>query len=221
VIQKEPHTAVVSDNLDPETRGRIQVRSLSLLGSDDVVLHIWIEPCFDWGWFYVPDIGEQVEIEVVSGSDKDEIPGQAFLEAPDFRWRGKRFYSTSQPVPSDFKVNYGKRRGFATPGGHIFIFDDTPGLETITLTWKNALGQLQRIELKDGEVLLGTSPTLGVARDTDAVDAAGVGPPPADMVLWMTQVAAALNALVPLSVNPPFPANFGVISGASTKVKAE
>lgn len=163
MIQTERHVAVVAANIDPETRGRIQVRSLSLLGSDDVVLHEWIEPCFDWGWFYVPDIGEQVEIEVVSGSDKDEIPGQAFLEAPDFRWRGKRFYSTSQPVPDDFKVNYGKRRGFATPGGHIFIFDDTPGQESITLTWKNALGQLQRIELKDGEVLLGENATDFVA----------------------------------------------------------
>jgi len=204
------------------------VRSLSLLGSDDVVLQDWIDPCFDWGWFYVPDVGEQIEIEVVSGSDRDEVPGQAFLEAPNFRWRGKRFYDPERPLDQGgpktpineaFKTNYGKRRGFATPGGHILIFDDTPGLETITLTWKNALGELQRIELKNGEVLLGTDPTLGVARDTDAVDAAGTAL--VDMVLWMSQVATAINLLAPGSVSPVAPANFGVISGASTKVKAE
>jgi len=173
VIQTERHTAVVSDNIDPETRGRIQVRSLSLLGSDDVVLHIWIEPCFDWGWFYVPDKGEQVEIEVVSGSDKDGIPGQAFLEAPDFRWRGKRFYDPERdprlggpktPINNMFtSSNYGKRRGFATPAGHVLMFDDTPGQESVVLSWKNALGQLQRIELKDGVVLLGENATDFVA----------------------------------------------------------
>jgi len=203
------------------------VRSLSLLGSDDVVLQDWIDPCFDWGFFYVPDVGEQIEIEVVSGSDRDEVPGQAFLEAPDFRWRGKRFYDPERPLDQGgpktpineaFKTNYGKRRGFATPAGHVLLFDDTPGQESIVLSWKNALGQLQQIELKDGEVLLGTSPTLGVARLTDSV-AASTTPPTSSMSLWISAVTTYINGLAPGTLT--LPTTFGAISGASTKVKSE
>lgn len=47
--------------------------------------------------------------------------------------------------------------------------------------------------------------TLKVARETDPVDPAG------GMATWMSQVAAALNAIAPGSVNPPAPPAFGFV----------
>lgn len=231
MIQTERHIAVAADSNDPDKRGRIKIRSLSLLGSDDVVLHDWIEPCFDWGWFYVPDQGEQVEIEVVSGSDKDEVPGQAFLESPDYRWRGKRFYSTSQEVPSGFTTNYGKRRGFATPGGHILIFDDTSGQETITLTWKNALGQTQQIEIVGGEIKLGVnavdfvalaaavlSELQSVKTDLDNVKSTFDSHTHVLAIAGASGTGATGTAAVP---DPGMPTPHTPGSVAATKVKAE
>lgn len=163
MIQTERHIAVVAatDAGEKFQRGRIKVRSLSLLGSDDAVLQEWIEPCFDWGWFQIPDIGEQVEIEVVSGSDKDEVPGQAFLETPDYRYRAKRFYDSEAETPKTpvnemfTSSNYGKRRGFATPGGHILMFDDTEGFEKINFVWHSAADKYGIFSFdEDGSVII-------------------------------------------------------------------
>ncbi len=156
----ERYPATVTSTADPEQRGRIKVKCAGILGDDDAesaVLPLWLEPTLDWGWFYVPDIDEQVEVEIVTERDEDEITGQATLDAPDIRWRGKRFYAPdadpATPVHEDFLENYGKRRGFATPKGHTFIFDDTDGKEEVTLTWRNADGVKSRIQFdKDGVV---------------------------------------------------------------------
>lgn len=141
MIHTEKHTAVVAVNEDPESRGRIKVKCAGILGSEDAIFQRWAEPCFQWGFFIVPDIGEQVEIEVTSSSDRDESPGQSFLEAPNVRYRGKRFYGPDTPI-SDFftEANYGKRRGFATPGGHVLMFDDTEGGRKINLAWYSGTG---------------------------------------------------------------------------------
>lgn len=137
MISKETHIAVVADNQDPEKRGRIKVRCLGLLGDDETVIDWWIDPCFDWGWFYVPDLNEQVEIEVTNKSDTDEYNGQAFIDEPDMRWRGKRFYDQENTAVNDvFKENYGKQRGFSTPSGHVVMFDDTEGSEKISISFK-------------------------------------------------------------------------------------
>jgi len=129
----ETYDATVLDNQDPDQRGGIQVSCVGLFGSDEVKYNTWIYPKLDWGWFYIPDIGEEVEIEVVTGSDKDQSYGQAFIEAPNPCWLGKRYYNSDTPINEEFLTNYGKRRGFATPAGHTFIFDDTEGSELITI----------------------------------------------------------------------------------------
>ena len=142
-VIKEQYSAIVTDTEDDKKRGRIKAKCVALTGSETTALPEWIDPTFDWGWFYVPDVGEAVEIEVVVQDDTAEgVPGQAFLEAPNYRWRNKRFHDPDgkQPrLPHDLftSKNYGKRRGFATPLGHVFFFDDTEGDEQITLSWTN------------------------------------------------------------------------------------
>jgi hypothetical protein len=102
-----------------------------------------IPPVFDWGWFYVPDIGEVVEVEVlIQDEGAEEVFGQAFIDTPTFRWRGKRFPASEGTTPAPLNdvftsENFGKRRGFYTPKGLYMMFDDTDGREEITIGWTN------------------------------------------------------------------------------------
>lgn len=158
----ERYAAIVTSNDDPKKLGRIKVQCSALSGDEDQ-LPDFINPCFDWGWFYVPDVGEEVEIEVVAHDAQEEGGAyeQAFVEEPDWRWRGKRFTSEQgdQPRPPEAhftKKNYGKRRGFATPAGHFLMFDDTDGGEMISLTLhRKATGDYSFVSLdKDGSVII-------------------------------------------------------------------
>jgi hypothetical protein len=161
---EETHRATVTDTDDPEKRGRIKVTSSSLLGSSDADVAGWIEPVWGWGWFTVPDVGESIEIVVAAQGDMDESFGQASLEEPDIRWRGARMWTTEdgdtpRVVPDDFTTtNYGKRRGFATPQGHLLMFDDTEGKEKVTLMWHGVREGADKFGLftldEDGSVVM-------------------------------------------------------------------
>ena len=153
--QTERHTAVVAETNDPEQRGRIRVRCAGILGSEDAILRHWVEPCLDWGFFLVPDVDEVIEIEVASSSSRDEVPGQSFLDEPNFRYRGKRFNAPG--VVNEFftEANYAKRRGFATPAGHVLMFDDTDDARKVNLVWHSGDGKYAMLSLdEDGSVIL-------------------------------------------------------------------
>lgn len=127
-------------------RGAIEVLCPAIVGDAETPLPQLAEPAHDWGWFYIPNIGEQVELEFTVSSDRDEVYGQTQLEALTPTWRGKRYHSDPEleddsdgsvpsPIHDDYlSTNYGKRRGFATPFGHVFLFDDTEGDQRIYLT---------------------------------------------------------------------------------------
>lgn len=170
--QKETHVATVSKNADPDKAGRIQVICAGITGSDEAAMPSWIEPALDWGWFYVPDVGQTVEIEMVTGTSEDEQPGQSSIATHALRWRGARFATDEDPIGSEFtSKNYGKRRGFKTPRGHFLMFDDTQGDEALTLAFTGGLGAVTQqatlsmtnsgIEIKDqaGNVVLLDSST--------------------------------------------------------------
>jgi len=139
----ETFPARVTNNQDPNQRGRIKVVCVGLLGDEDSELPTWVEPVHVWGWFFVPDVGEQVEIEVTVSSEGDESFQQMSIDNLQPKWRGATYKTDDEvegdnearPVPDDFKQNYGKRRGFSTPGGHVLMFDDTDGNRKVTLTW--------------------------------------------------------------------------------------
>lgn len=143
-IQTATYPAKVTFNQDPDKRGVIRVACVGLMGDEDTEVPVDVEPVHDWGWFYVPDIGEIVEIECCEGSDEDEQKGQMSIDNIDLKWRSARHYGNSDgdaptPIHEMFtSKNYGKRRGFATPAGHVFLFDDTEGAEEITLSWKDS-----------------------------------------------------------------------------------
>lgn len=147
-VATEKYDAVVTSNDDDESRGRIKVSCPDLLADLDdalVELPMFIDPVFDWGWFVVPDVGELVEIEVDVTSDQDESFLQTTLDNLQPRWRTKRRYTAESDLEDNHEVrlphsdfvseNYGKRRGLATPFGHIFMIDDSEDGPRIQLTW--------------------------------------------------------------------------------------
>lgn len=147
----EKYDATVTVNEDDENRGRIKVVCAGLLGDEETELPMWVEPVFDWGWFYVPDVGEIVEVEACVGSDEDEVYSQMSIDNLDVRWKNKRYHTNEVPenpdtkatiIHPDFLENYGKRRGFATPHGHVFLFDDDPNNPTVQLTFRKSEHQV-------------------------------------------------------------------------------
>lgn len=160
----EYYPARVTANDDPDKRGRVRVACVGLLGDDETDLPMWVEPALAWGWFQVPDVGEIIEIGCVTGSAQDESRNQMSLDNLDIKWHGVRFYNTDEDTPTPVNAiftdtHYGKRRGFATPLGHFFMFDDTEDEPQVTLTWvskKDAgVEEVTKIDInKDGEALV-------------------------------------------------------------------
>jgi hypothetical protein len=152
----ERFLARVVSNEDPDKRGRIKVVCEEFTGDPDAELPDWIEGAFDWGWFVVPDVDELVEIEVTTRAPGDEVFAQSTILSPQIRWRQKREYHVEEvkagtkkdsvlpptPIHEDFTGgHYGKLRGFATPTGHVLLFDDTADSPLINLTWKKTEGE--------------------------------------------------------------------------------
>ncbi len=163
-IRTETHPATVMATNDPEERGRIRIACTALLGDEDAELPMWVEPLHDWGWFYVPDVDEIIDVEVISGSHLDESFGQSSLDNLDIKWRGQRYYGNTegdQPtaIHEFFTAeNYGKRRGFATPFGHVIMLDDTSGSPKITVTWVSE--RLATAADKISQIVLDTDGTI-------------------------------------------------------------
>lgn len=143
-ITWESHDAVVTNIEDDEKSGKIKCSCVSLLGDEETELPMWIPPVLDWGFFFIPNVGEIIELQVATSSDEDESSGQMAIDNLDIRWRGKRYYTDDEvendnaptPIHPDFLSNYGKRRGFSTPHGHIFLFDDDPKNPTVQMTFQ-------------------------------------------------------------------------------------
>lgn len=159
----ERHPAVVTSTDDPEQRGRIRVACAAISGDEDSELPDFVEMAPQWGWFQLPDVGEVVEIEVITGNEHDESFGQSSIDTLNATWRCVRFYGNEQgatptPIHDDFKTNYGKRRGFATPNGQVLWFDDTQGQEKIQLTWKQGDSKFQYLTFDEtGSAILANS----------------------------------------------------------------
>src|SRR5690606_21183467 len=134
-----------------EYRGRIKVICSGITGDEEAELPSWVEPALDWGFFLVPDVDEVVEVEMLMATPRDEVRGESGMLDPQLRWRGVRVWDSSEtdqprPVPDDFKANY-KRRGFATPAGHVLYFDDTDGATLVCLTWCDGADQPKKSSL--------------------------------------------------------------------------
>lgn len=131
--------SVTNDN-DPEKRGRIKVGNSEILGDDagnPEEIPDWIEPCFPFvgkdssGWFSVPSVGTQVEVEA-------HTPDHSLIEQPYYRYRAC-LYQKKSSIPEEFQTNYPYRMGIKFPSGHLLLFDNKKDAERIELKHKDGL----------------------------------------------------------------------------------
>jgi len=130
----------------------------------------FIEPAFPYlassnqqnttaGWFFVPDIGCVVEIEVAADAPHDETPGAISFDAPQVRWRAAILARDDDVVGDEFLgENYPNRRGFQTGLGHALVFDDTSNDPEVKLQWSDGVGGFSFIDFdENGSMIMLTS----------------------------------------------------------------
>lgn len=117
------YRALVGDNADPESRGRIRVKVPSVLGT---ALSGWAEPCLpygglkDVGFFSVPPVDAQVWVEFEEGNVSRPI------------WTGTA-WQVSSDIPEDAGSKVPDLRVLKTRSGHMLLFDDTDDAEVVRL----------------------------------------------------------------------------------------
>lgn len=123
--KKEYHEGIIRDDQDPKKRGRLNIECPSIASNETLD---WVEPIFHFvdsenqaGSFFVPSVGSTVTVEIESEENSETTDLRA-------RWRCDVYPEGS--VPEEFQENYPKRRGWKTPEGHIFYFDDTEDSQT-------------------------------------------------------------------------------------------
>lgn len=149
------YRAVVTDNLDPEKRGRIRVHCPDV-GQFEVkdALDVWVDPAFDYacgrkkdengeerpphGVFWPPEIGDFVRISYSRGDPslpivyfggwyvKDGVPKKLGHDEGGDEKKG------TSPI----------KRGMVTKAGHALVFNDKKDEESIELSWKDSSAKL-------------------------------------------------------------------------------
>ena len=122
-MRREIHYGVVIDNVDPDKRGGLKVRVDTLLDQLPL-LDEYIPPTFPFagsevGWFFVPEVGAQVEVEVETSDEQS-------VEDISASWRAT-LYSENDAPPAELTSDYPNRAGIKW-GPVIWILDKTQDL---------------------------------------------------------------------------------------------
>ena len=117
------YRGIVTDNKDPQKRGRLKLHVPSVLADQDTD---WALPCLPYGgfdqqgMFMIPQVDAQVWVEFEEGDIHRPI------------WVGT-FWQQESDVPEDAAKEEPTTRLFQTKSGHILQFDDEEGEEQIRL----------------------------------------------------------------------------------------
>lgn len=130
MAKTELHRAVVTRNTDKDLgtrlRGAVYFNAPTLFKGEYPLPAV---PCFPFasangaGLFWVPQIGDEIEVEIVA-DDNDDDTTDVELPEPTYICM---LYSDAENADIDaiFKSNYAKSMGWKSNSGHYFIFDDT------------------------------------------------------------------------------------------------
>lgn len=145
----------VSDNQDPEKRGRLKLRIPPVLGNEETD---WALPCLPYGGatgyglFMVPKVDAQVWVEFEEGDIHRPL------------WTGT-FWQHEDDVPPDAALPEPTTLLLQTPAGHILQFDDKQDEERVRL--HHPAGAEVEID-KDGSICLTDAQGATVKLDANA-----------------------------------------------------
>lgn len=129
------YRAEVTSVKDPQKRGRVQVKvprtgiAEPLTGKNSWVLPAMMGAAGNRGFFWPPERGDTVFVFFDMGR-----PERFALYLPGFYG----FPDAKTEVPEEFAYDatgIPRKRGFISRLGHSFLFDDTPGAESVRMTW--------------------------------------------------------------------------------------
>ena len=134
--KKEVHNAIVTRNTDEDLgvqlRGAIYFNAPTLFDGEFPLPAV---PCFPFasdkgaGMFWVPQVGDEIEVEIEADDGTDETVD---IDIPEPRYRCM-VYSAVADIDDIFKENYTKRMGWKTNSGHYLLFEDTKDKEFLSL----------------------------------------------------------------------------------------
>src|SRR5215475_2103507 len=127
-----------------EDRGQIQISVPSVFDEVSPAFFVWARPCFPYGHFFVPEVGDKVWVAFENGD-----PG-----APV--WLG--IWYPVGTVPAEANVSPPVKRVIRSAKGHVIILDDTGGSEKLILMDKAG----NRIELSGSGVLIKCTQNLTI-----------------------------------------------------------
>jgi uncharacterized protein involved in type VI secretion and phage assembly len=133
------YRGIVVSNSDPNGRGRIQALCPAVGHKEGKAPKVWIDSAMngagaDRGTFWPPEVDDSVWLAFQYGDPS--LPGLYWGG-----WFGAP--KGTNDVPDEFSKGANdpvRKRGFVTRGGHVLLFDDTPGKEVVRLSWHQAAG---------------------------------------------------------------------------------
>ena len=114
------YRGTVTANDDPTSRGRVQVNVPAVFDLATPDGAVWAMPCFPWGHFFVPQVGDRVWVAFEAGDPSAPV------------WLGAWYARGS--TPSDAQVSPPLRRLIRSSSGHEVLLDDTQGAEKVVVS---------------------------------------------------------------------------------------
>lgn len=108
-------------------------------GKGEQPIRIWARPCFHPGFFFIPEMGDQVWVEFIAGDINSPV------------WTGVWYplKATPKTVAEEAPTRF--QKVIRTASGHVVQLDDTEDEEKIVITHKSGA----KIEMnKDGSILI-------------------------------------------------------------------
>jgi len=110
--------------------GRIKVSIPSMFDETNPDFFVWARPCFPYGHFFVPEVGDKVWLAFENGDPSSPV------------WIG--VWYPDGAVPPDADVSPPVKRLIRSAKGHAILFDDTDDSEAVIIQDKAG----NRIELQ-------------------------------------------------------------------------
>jgi len=141
------YPGLVTDNEPPADgahRGEITVQVPGILeetpdGSDSQALEVVAKPCFLPGFFFIPEVGDQVWVEFAAGDINQPL------------WTGVWYPDDGAPQTAEPAAPDQDQKVIRTASGHVVTLDDKDGDKKIVV--HHTSGAFMQLD-KDGAVLL-------------------------------------------------------------------